>query len=84
MLPTPNKRPPGEATRDVLWDAIIVSGAGAEVPYAPQAVPTVRHGTWHGLRAMETPTPAHSCRAARLNPRRTVPAAPVRSVLRTC
>ena len=61
--------------RKVLWNDIIVSGAGAEVPAAHQAVPTAPHGVWHGFRAVETPTPAHSCRRARPNHRRTVPAA---------
>ena len=59
----------------VRWNAIIVSGAGAEVPTAHQAVPTAPHGAWHGFRAVETPTPAHSFRASRPNHRRTVPAA---------
>ena len=63
------------ATRKVRWNAIIVSGAGAEVPTAHQAVPTAPHGAWHGFRAVETPTPAHSFRASRPNHRRTVPAA---------
>ena len=61
----------------VRWNAIIVSGAGAEVPTAHQAVPTAPHGAWHGFRAVETPTPAHSFRASRPNHRRTVPAANV-------
>jgi hypothetical protein len=59
----------------IRWNAIIVSGAGAEVPTAHQAVPTAAHGAWHGFRAVETPTPAHSFRASRPNHRRTVPAA---------
>ena len=54
---------------------MIVSGAVAEVPAAHQAVPTAPHGVWHEYRAVETPTPAHSCRRARPNHRRTVPAA---------
>ena len=61
--------------RKVLWNDIIVSGAGAEVSAAHQAVPTTSNGVWHGFRAVETPTPAHSCRRARPNHRRTVPAA---------
>ena len=51
----------------IRWNAIIVSGAGAEVPTAHQAVPTAPHGAWHGFRAVETPTPAHSFRASRPN-----------------
>ena len=70
-------RPSGkcDSNRKVLWNDMIVSGAGAEVPAAHQAVPTAPHGVWHGYRAVETPTPAHSCRRARPNHRRTVPAA---------
>ena len=60
---------------DAILNDIIVSGAGAEVTAAHQAVPTAPHGVWHGFRAVGTSTPAHSCRRARPNHRRTVPAA---------
>ena len=47
-LPTlPDPTQPNCHHRNVLWNAIIVSGAGAEVPAGHQAVPTAPHGVWH-------------------------------------